>query len=290
MSVATAGGTMTREKVTRERLLADLCALGVRSGQTLLVHASLRQIGWVDGGAPVVVDVLREALGPDGTLVAGAGTPENSMTSRTFQSATDGFTPAQVVGFRGRMPAFDRENTPTSVGAVAEAVRTARGAVRSDHPQSSFSAVGRHARALMDGHRVDCHLGEESPLAKLYDKDASILLLGVGYETCTAFHLAEYRYTAQPPMQTYSCVVATRGKRHWLTYQDVVLDDGEFDIIGKSLEEKITVPCCNIGKAPSRLFPLRLAVDFATEWLMDRRSVAQCERGSEIFPTLGAFA
>ena len=93
------------------------------------------------------------------------------------------------------MLAFDPEATPTSAGAVAEALRTTPGAERSDHPQSSFAAVGHDARELMAGHRLNCHLGEDSPLAKLYERDASILLLGVEYLSCTAFHLAEYRYT-----------------------------------------------------------------------------------------------
>lgn len=268
---ATAAGDIVTRVVTRDRLVADLRDLGMRPGQTLLVHASLRQIGWVDGGARTVVAALREVLGPDGTLVAGAGTPENSITSRAFQTVIDGFTPAQVVGFRGRMPAFDRKTTPTSVGAVAEAVRTTEGVIRSAHPQSSFAAVGRLARPLMDGHRLTCHLGEQSPLAKLYRQGASILLLGVGYQACTAFHLAEYRYTERPPMQTYSCVVLTKGKRRWLTYRDAVLDDSEFEVIGKSLEAEKTVPTRNIGNAPSRLVCLSEVVDFATDWLRAHR-------------------
>lgn len=267
----TAADTVTRTAMTRERLRADLRALGVRPGQTLIVHASLREIGWVDGGARAVVAALRGAVGPAGTIVAGAGTPENSVTSRIFRSETSGLTPAQVIGYRGRMPAFDPETTPTSVGALAEALRTTPGAVRSAHPQTSFSALGRHASALTAGHRITCHLGEDSPLARLYEQDASILLLGVGFQACTAFHLAEYRYTSRPPLQTYSCVVRTRGRRHWLTYRDVVLDDGEFEIIGKSLEDKITVPTGNIGDAQSRLLPLRSAVDFATDWMTTHR-------------------
>jgi aminoglycoside 3-N-acetyltransferase len=264
-------GSAPRELITRERLAADLRALGVQSGQTLLVHASLRQIGWVEGGASTVVAALIDVLGSGGTLVAGAGTPENSVTSRTFREGIEGLTPAQVVGYRSRMPAFDRMTTPTSVGAVAEALRTTDGAERSDHPQSSFAAVGRDASKLMAGHRVTCHLGEDSPLGKLYERNASILLLGVGYQSCTAFHLAEYRYKERPPLQTYSCVVNTKGKRSWLTYQDVVLDDGEFEIIGKSLEDEETVAIGAVGKAQSRLLPLRCVVDFATEWLRAHR-------------------
>jgi aminoglycoside 3-N-acetyltransferase len=105
----------------------------------------------------------------------------------------------------------------------------------------------------------------------LYRQDASILLLGVGFNTCTAFHLAEYRYTEHPPLKTYSCVVRSKGKRRWLTYRDVVLDDDEFDILGKSLDNEIKIPAGNVGEAPSRLISLRCAVDFAVDWMAARR-------------------
>jgi aminoglycoside 3-N-acetyltransferase len=269
-------GTETREVITRERLAADLRALGVRPGQTLLVHASLSQIGRgpakrgsgrVEDGAPAVVAALADVLGAEGTLVTGAGPPENSLTSRSFREQTKGLRPWHVSGFLEEMVAFDPRATPTSAGAVAEAVRTTRGAERSDHPQSSFAAVGRDARELMAGHQLTCHLGEYSPLAKLYERDASILLLGVGYRSCTALHLAEYRYTKNPPMMEYSCLVMEEGIRRWMRYKDVVLDDGEFENIGKALEDKITVPIGTVGKAPSRLLPLRCVVDFAVDWL-----------------------
>ena len=71
--------------------------------------------------------------------------------------------------------------------------------MRSAHPQTSFAALGPKARELMNDHAVDCHLGECSPLGRLYEEGAWILLLGVGYATCSAFHLAEYRYTPNPP-------------------------------------------------------------------------------------------
>jgi aminoglycoside 3-N-acetyltransferase len=263
--------TPARPRITRERLVGDLRALGVRSGQTLIVHASLRQIGWVESGATAVVAALREVLGPDGTLVTGAGTPENSLTSRTFHYNIKGFNSAKVSGFVEQMPAFDPRTMPTSAGAVAEALRTTPGAVRSDHPQSSFAAVGRDAAELMAGHKQDCHLGEDSPLAKLYQRNASILLLGVGYQSCTAFHLAEYRYAEKPPMRWYSCLVMEEGKPIWLRYQDVVLDDGEFENIGKSLEDKIPVAVGAVGEAQSRLLPVPLAVDFARDWLAVNR-------------------
>jgi aminoglycoside 3-N-acetyltransferase len=56
-----------------------------------------------------------------------------------------------------------------------------------------------------------------------------------------------------------------------MRYQDVVLDDGEFEKIGKALEDEITVPIGAVGKAQSRLLPLRCVVDFATDWFTVHR-------------------
>jgi aminoglycoside 3-N-acetyltransferase len=271
----TGNDTPARDVITRERLAADLRILGVRPGQTLLVHASLKRIGWVEGAAQAVVGALTDVLGPDGTLVAGAGTPENSLTSRSFLEQTKGLSARLVSAYIEQMPAFDPLTTPTSSGAVAEALRTTPGAVRSDHPQSSFAAVGRDARELMAGHQVDCHLGEESPLARLYERNASILLLGVGYGSCTAFHLAEYRYTDRPPAQSYSCVVWSHAERQWLSYLDVVLDDRDFEAIGESLERETSVPAGHIGKAESRRLHLPTVVDYATDWFRAHRAGAR---------------
>jgi aminoglycoside 3-N-acetyltransferase len=260
--------------VTRERIVEDLGRLGVERGQTLLVNASLSHLGWVDGGARTVVEALRDAVGRDeGTVVVPAGTEENSSFSRAHRAATKGMTWDELRAYRNLMPAFDKHTTPSGMGAIAEALRTSDGAVRSDHPQSSFAAIGPAAKSLMAGHRLESHLGEFSPLAKLYDQHAQVLLLGVGYECCTAMHLAEYRYTAHPPMQMYTCVVTSEGKRGWTCYLDVVLDDNDFDEIGKSLAERRPVREQTVGRADCRLLSFRDTVDFAVEWMARHRPV-----------------
>jgi aminoglycoside 3-N-acetyltransferase len=267
---------MTGKTVTHKRLVTDLRALGVPSGRPVLVHGSLSRIGPVKGGAETVIKALLDVLGPSGTLVTGAGTPENSLTSRAFQVSTAGLTPQQVAEFCATMPAFDRATTTTSIGAIAEALRTTSGARRSAHPQSSFVAVGRQARALMAGHRVKCHLGESSPLAKLYELDALVLMLGVSYQACSAFHLAEYRYSKSPQMRVYSCVVKKWGRPRWMKYWDVALDDGDFETIGNHLENVLKdqgkMVSGRVGRAASCLVPLRLAVDLAGEWMAENRS------------------
>lgn len=263
-----------RPLVTRRRIVRDLRGLGVRAGQTLLVHASLRSLGWVAGGAPTVVAALRQAVGPDGHVVVPTGTEANSKTSRVHQAHIATLTPEQVEKFHLDMAAFDKDTTPSGMGAISEALRTADGAARSAHPQSSFAAIGPEADLLMADHPLECHLGPDSPLGKLNKLDAQVLMIEVGYWAFTGFHLAEYLYTPRPPKRTYACVVADPdGTRRWAEYDDVVLDDQEFDDIGQSLEKNMAVKLGKVGHARCRLVPLHAAVEFAAEWMRKRRPI-----------------
>lgn len=233
--------------------------LEIRSGGVLMVHASLSGSGLPPAA---VRDTLLEALGPDGTLVVPAFTPENSDTSREYQAATEEMDEWEKAEFRASMPPFDPATTacPT-MGALAECVRTTPGAVRSVHPQTSFAALGSRAAELLAEHDPYCHLGEESPMARLYDADAQILLLRVGFEVCTAFHLAEYRAVPTPPLRTYRCAVAGRG---WIEYKDLTLYDGDFASIGARLSRDLLVEREVAGRK-TVLVGVREAVDAARD-------------------------
>jgi aminoglycoside 3-N-acetyltransferase len=262
----------SRSSVTCEDIAADLRALGVTAGRTLLVSASLRSIGWVDGGAESVVAALRDVLEPGGTLVVPTDTADNSDSSRTHLARTARMTEQERLRFRAEMLPFDRDTTPsTGMGRIAEAVRTNPEAIRSDHPQSSFAAIGPMAAKLMAGHELTCHLGEDSPLGKMYGLGASVLLLGVSFSSCTAFHLAEYRYTEPPPIRIYRCVIKSRSNRRWVAYEDVVLDDSDFELLGEDLDRSEIPDYGRVGNAYCRLMPLRKVVDFATEWMREHR-------------------
>jgi aminoglycoside 3-N-acetyltransferase len=266
--------------VTGERIVRDLRRLGIAPGQIVLVHSSLKSLGRVVGGAPTVVSALRAAVGPDGHVVMPTGTESNSRTSRVHRARIATMTPEEVEAYERDMPAFDKDNTPSGMGAISEALRTADGAVRSAHPQSSFAAVGPRAGYLMAGHPLDCHLGPESPLGKLFAANAHVLMIDVGFWAFTGFHLAEYTYTSNPPRQKYACVLpAAGGDRFWEYYEDVVLDDQKFEVIGEALEksagmdsdEAVTIKRGKVGRAQCRLVPLRPAVEFAKEWMVKHR-------------------
>ncbi|WNZ11767.1 AAC(3) family N-acetyltransferase [Streptomyces sp. 11x1] len=248
----------TRPQGLAARLRDDLAEWGVRPGGVLMVHSSLSGTGL----APVAVrDALLSALGPDGTLVVPAFTPENSDTSREYQAFTEGMSEREKAEFRAGMLPFEKDATPCpSMGALAECVRSTAGAVRSAHPQTSFAALGPRAAELLADHDPTCHLGERSPMATLYAADAQILLLRVGFEVCTAFHLAEYRTSPPPSTRTYRCVLEEKG--NWFEYEDLALFDGDFGEIGTQLPRELFRVREWAGK-PVLVLDMRAAVDTA---------------------------
>ncbi|MEV7525651.1 AAC(3) family N-acetyltransferase [Streptomyces sp. NPDC091371] len=242
----------------------------------LLVHASL-------GGTGLAPEPLRDALlgvlGPHGTLVVPAFTPQNSTTSSAHLALISGLAEDEVRAFRDRMPPFDPASTPSQgMGALAEAVRTAPGAARSAHPQTSFAAVGGDARRLCSGHRLESHMGEDSPLGKMCWEGAQVLMINVGFSVCSAFHLAEYRIP-KPPLRMYECVVKVNlpGGRQgylqegeWTAYEDVALDDSDFAEIGGAFPDS-RVRRGRVGGASAMLFSLPDAVDHALDWMTENR-------------------
>ena len=150
-----------------ETLVRQLESLGVRRGGVLLVHMSYRAVRPVDGGPLGLIDALRLALGPAGTLVMPAWTGDDD-------------TP------------FDAARTPASsdLGVTAEMFRKLPDVQRSNHP-FAFAALGPEAEAItgdplpIPPHRL------ESPIGRIWERNGQILLLGVGHDSNTTIHLAE---------------------------------------------------------------------------------------------------
>ncbi|WP_017616452.1 aminoglycoside N(3)-acetyltransferase [Nocardiopsis salina] len=260
-----------RTLCTRESLTSDLTGLGLAPGSTVLVHSSLKSLGWVCGGVPAVVQALTDAVGHTGTVVVPTQSGEYSDPAG-WQNPPVPESWWQTI--REHMPAYDPAVTPTAgMGRVPEQLRTWPGAVRSAHPQVSFAALGARARELMEPHPLEDGLGPDSPLGRMAGSGAQVLFLGTGYATCTAFHLAEYRIPVSSRMTCGAPVLDASGKRVWTQYTDVALDERDFTGIGMALEQAQHVTVGAVGTATARLFPMAEAVDFAAEWMRRHRTV-----------------
>jgi aminoglycoside 3-N-acetyltransferase len=255
---------------TTASIAADLRALGVVPGDVVLTHSSYKRLGFVVGGPQAVVQALLDAIGPDGTLVVPTHTPENTDPA--------GWQHPPVPekwwdAIRRDAPGFDAARTPASrwMGRLAELVRTWPGAVRSEHPQVSFAALGARAADVAGGHRLDDALGERSPLGAENRLDGKVLLLGCGHDSNTSLHLAEWRQPAPPRHETASAIRQSDGTGRWVTWTDVAEDEGDFERIGAEFDATGAARTGAVGAATARLMPQRALVDFGTAWIAANR-------------------
>lgn len=159
--------TDTQREMSVAAVAEQLRALGVERGGVLCVHTSYRAVRPVEGGPGGLIEALRAALGPDGTLV---------MPSWTGDDETP----------------FDPRTTPASedLGIVAETFRRMPGIARSTHP-FAFAAVGPRAEDVTAGPLPTPPHAPDSPIGRVHEMDGQVLLLGVEHDADTTLHLAE---------------------------------------------------------------------------------------------------
>jgi aminoglycoside 3-N-acetyltransferase len=256
---------------TRQTIRQNLRDLGGRPGSALVVHASLRKVGWVVGGPQAIVLALLDALGPDGTLAVPTHTSDNSDPAGWRHPPVPEPWWATI---RQQTPGFDPDRTPSRMmGALAETVRAWPGATRSNHPQTSFAAIGARADEITRDHPLDCCLGEASPIGRINALDGDVLLIGVGHDSNTSLHLGEYRSRTAPVVRCGASVLRSDSSGStWVTWRDRDVDASDFAKLGADLDATGIVRTGPIGATTARLMRQSAAVDFATTWLTTNRA------------------
>jgi aminoglycoside 3-N-acetyltransferase len=258
--------------VTVGSLVRDLHALGIRPGMVLIVHCSLSALGWVCGGPVAVILALQRVLRSYGTLVMPAHSGDLSDPSLWENPPVP---KSWWETIRRTMPAYDPELTPTrGMGAVAECFRKLHSTVRSAHPQVSFTAWGENALKIVQDHSLEFGLGERSPLARVYELDGRVLLLGVDHGSNTSLHLGENRarYHGRRTLAT-GAPVKIGGHRRWKRFRDINYHSDDFERLGRDFEReyKDQIRKGMVGYARAQLFAQRLCVDYAEKWIEHNR-------------------
>lgn len=244
--------------------------VGLKSGDPVMVHASLSRIGYVCGGAQAVIEALIEVVGEEGTILMPTQSCKNLDPETGVHWDAD---EADWDKIRDNWPAYDKAITPTNtMGAVSEMFRSWPGAIRSDHPARSVAAWGKNASYLTENHDLSDIFGNNSPIGKLYELNGKVLLIGVGHDKNTSLHLADVR--AEYPGK-HTCIehsaVLENGKRVWKAYETLYVDGEDFIDIGTAFEAAHSVNRVMLGGAELKLMKQRELVDFAVEWIENNR-------------------
>ncbi len=260
----------TRRPSTVCSLVSDLRDLGLGRGDIVMVHSSLSALGWIVGGAQAVVEALLQLVGPEGTIVM----PTQTGQLTDPANWTNPPVPSEWIPIiRDEIPAFDPSTTlPRGMGKVVESFLMHGETMRSNHPTVSFAARGPAASEIVGCHPLTPELGETSPLGRLYELDAKVLLLGVGHGNNTSLHLAEHRalWPSKTARETGAPMMID-GERQWITYHDLDWDEGDFDKLGEAFAHSGMEASAPIGSGAGRLCRQRNLVDFATEWMTKNR-------------------
>jgi aminoglycoside N3'-acetyltransferase len=235
---------MDRPQISREHLSEQLRSLGVEPGGVLLVHTSFRAVRPVEGGPLGLIEALRAALGPEGTLV---------MLSSTGNDDEP----------------FDPATTPVAadLGVVADTFWRLPGVLRSNHP-FAFAAAGPHAAQITsDPLPLPPHIAR-SPVGRVHDLDGQVLLLGVGHDANTTLHLAELLAGVPYRVPRY-CTVVHDGRAVRIDYAENDHCCEGFALLDDWLREQGLQSEGRVGHTHARLARARDLVRLAREHLAD---------------------
>jgi aminoglycoside N3'-acetyltransferase len=214
-----------------------------------MVHASLRKLGPVEGGAGGLLSVILELIGSEGTLVF----PLGSEINEPFNALT---SPAEK-----------------DIGVLAEVFRQWPGTKVNDHPAGRFGALGHRADWLLKPTPLHDYLGPGSLLDRFTQADGIILRLGADPDTMTLTHYAEY--LADLPHKDTVAIpyIWSTGREEIIRSLDdcngiVQWDYGDYfsQILLDFLEEQHT-DVGQVGSCRAELISARLFVSFAVDWM-----------------------
>ena len=231
-----------------EELVDGFRELGVKQGDTLLVHSSYKSFGEVDGGPATVIRALEAAVGTE---------DEGTLIMPTFN-----------FDFNKGAP-WDVRTTPSKMGVLTELVRKDPRAKRVFHPFYSFAILGKHAE-MLGSLRYKSAYERSSVFGKLRDLDGKIMVIGLSYNnSMTFFHHIEqmegvnYRFLKQFTGE----VTDENGNTYTDTFEMLVrdIDKGVMtmvDPMGALMEEAGIIKSHKIGDADVKLMKANEVYEF----------------------------
>ncbi len=239
-----------KKTITKDMLVDDLSALGLKAGDWVAVHSSLKSIGWVEGGPPSVIEALLTVVGKSGGV----------MMPLFVRPA----------GIR-----IDLAVTPTYLGLLPETFRKYPGVVRSAHPTHSVGILGPGAQEIAEVHRHAGYLNPGSPYSHLARLGGKVLHIGCNWNSSSILHLAEvlaevpYVHVAFPDWVNGVSGRHTDGSVISDVPRYVPGDSVRFQLVQEEMERRGMLSAGKVGEADSILALAGQMLEVGTEMMKD---------------------
>ena len=229
--------------ITQKDIHDFLNGIGIGRDETLLVHTSMRAIGGVAGGCDGLIDAFKSYLS-EGLFI---------VPTHTW------------AGVGKDNPVYDVRSSLPCIGALPTVAAARTDGVRSLHPTHSVTAFGRRAAEYVAGEenaRTPCPSG--GVWDRLYDEDATVLLIGVGLNRNTYIHAIDERLELPERLKDPIplTIVDYDGVRHEISFQKHGETGSEnFGVFRAPLEACGALRYAKLGEATVGIFNVRRGTD-----------------------------
>jgi aminoglycoside 3-N-acetyltransferase len=187
-----------RTRVAVDDILKHLESLEIT--RDVIVHGSISNIGKLDKPVTALVDQWLSKIDLTRQTILVPALPYNTKT---------------MLEHLNECASFDVRTARNAMGVISTTIMDKPGTLRSVHPTHSVVALGADAKAYVDTHHQGpTPFGQYSPYWRITEKRGQILMIGVGLNSVTCFHV----------------------------YEDMLGDDLPFAVY---LPENFDVPCIN---------------------------------------------
>ncbi|MFW5782317.1 MAG: AAC(3) family N-acetyltransferase [Candidatus Muiribacteriaceae bacterium] len=263
---------MTRPMLTKEMFTENLQRLGLSPGDSLYIHTDPIKAAWLVGGPDIILDAATRIVGTNGTLTTFCGW-ENASVFMNIEKLSEEVKKMYI----DHCPAFHIKLSrgETSYNPMNEIMRSRQGSFRSAHPQASFVSLGSKARLITEKQPASYPYGKNSPLERLFNSDAKVLLFGSDIEMLPVFFYSESVCQADKKItRKYKIPVQNKGKKEWLTIEDIDIQNGITtdhkkyrSLIFQNFLESGHVRGIRLGNADCYLFDMATLHDFTVDWI-----------------------
>lgn len=253
-------------------IIEVLQQVGIEKNDNLIVHVSMKSLGYVVGGVESIYRSFIDIVSEDGTIIVPAqsielshpGSWQNPPIKREWVPKV-----AELI-----LP-FNKRRTPVSpeLGIFCNYFSSQEETIRTNHPLYSFSIYGKLGKndMMVNNKNLDFPFDMNSPLGWLYKNKGKIVMLGTDFETNTAIHLSE--------TIVYSDIIEEKAKvlyklgSRWVRIKNIELE--KYDDF-KELEKKYCQEnqeaflSCKLGNGLVRVFDFKNLVDYSARYYNEK--------------------